>query len=393
MSEVGNRREMATIERPDSVADLARFVAETSRSGRPFLIRGGGTHARFSNDGADVDAVVETTSLNQVIDYSPVDLTLAVEPGVRIAEIDGLLTERSQRLALDMPHRSQATIGGTFAAGLSGPRRLRYGALKDMVIGADVVTSSGEIAKSGGMVVKNVSGYEIARLHYGAHGAFGPVSRLNLKVLPIAESRVEVRCAFESASDSVMAATSVLVSSLDPAAVYVTNSRPGTWTLHVQIEGNKRFTDLQRETVVEHVARVIRPSGVEMGDLEGNSTPAFDRVLDLVDADDVIVARLSVPASKQADLLSRLTNESNREILADTGSGLVYVRTDATSDGFVQLADIGQPVVYLALPDAFRPGVDVFGTMDSNAARIVQRLKDEYDPDRIFNPGRFSSFL
>src|SRR5690606_23280391 len=139
---------------------------------------------------------IDMRGLSQVIDYSPVDLTIAVQPGMTLHAIDELLAAERQRLVLDAPNRERATIGGAFAAGLSGPRRLKYGALKDFVVGIEVVTSAGEIAKAGGMVVKNVSGYEMARLHYGAHGAFGIVARLNLRVQPLPEKRVELRASY-----------------------------------------------------------------------------------------------------------------------------------------------------------------------------------------------------
>jgi glycolate oxidase FAD binding subunit len=323
------------------------------------------------------------------VEYSPVDLTIAVEAGAPLSAIDGLLAEHGQRLALDMPHRDRATIGGAFAAGLSGPRRLRYGSLKDMVIGAEVVNRRGEIAKSGGMVVKNVSGYEVARLHYGAHGAFGVVSRLNLKVLPAPESRVEVRLLFERASGASQAGSAVLVSALDPAAVYVVRGTERAWELRVQLEGSERFTTSQARRVFDLATGA---QSVDVVRVEGASTPAFDAISDLTD-DAVAVARVSAPASTQAEILERMGELDAVEVFADMGSGLIYLR-GTFDDGWLELVgDLDKPTVFLALPNAAKKSIDVFGTMDANGNQVLRRLKEQYDPEGLFNPGRFVSFL
>ena len=150
-------RDTADEIQPDTASELSEIVREAAQSRRSILIRAGRTQESFSNTGSEPDMIVDMTGLDSVIDYSPVDLTLAVEAGVSIGAIDRLLAEHSQRLAFDMPHRDVATLGGTFASGLSGPRRLRYGSLKDAVIGAEIVNACGNITKTGGMVVKNVS--------------------------------------------------------------------------------------------------------------------------------------------------------------------------------------------------------------------------------------------
>src|SRR5690606_20498346 len=143
--------------------DPAAFVGDAATVSRSLRPRGGDTKVGFDNLTAPPDQTIDMRVLSQFIDYSPGDLTIVVQPGMTLHAIDELLAAERQRLVLDAPNRERATIGGAFAAGLSGPRRLKYGALKDFVVGIEVVTSAGEIAKAGGMVVKNVSGYEMAR--------------------------------------------------------------------------------------------------------------------------------------------------------------------------------------------------------------------------------------
>lgn len=388
MSDVNPVASTANVHRPVSTSDLAEFVRVAAGGHNTIRIQAGRTHERFSNRGADTDLTLDMTGLNEVVEYSPYDLTLAVEPGMTLASIDQLLAEQGQRLVLDAPNRDRATIGGTFASGLSGPRRLRYGSLKDMVIGAEVVNSRGEIAKTGGMVVKNVSGYELARLHYGAHGAFGIVSRLNLKVLPAVESRVETQIHFEAAGEALEAGARVLVSALDPAAVYVTRDDAGGWKLHVQLEGAAAYTAVQAERAIDFVGG----QSSDVAPVDGNSTPAFDAATDLTD-EGAAVVRLSVPASQQSALLEQLDNGAYDEVLADMGSGLIYLRCRAGAFDVGRIRDLGVPTALLAVPEQVRAQVDVFGEMDANALALLRRLKKEYDPDRIFNPGSFVSNL
>lgn len=389
MAEVNQHLETTNTQRPTTVAELSEVVRVAASWQNPVLIQAGRTHERFANRGLETHLTLDMTGLDQAIEYSPIDLTLAVQPGMTLAAIDDLLARHDQRLAFDSPHRDRATIGGTFASGLSGPRRLRYGALKDMVIGAEIVNCRGEVAKSGGMVVKNVSGYEVARLHYGAHGAFGIVARLNLKVLPMAESRVEAQISFEDARKATDAGARALVSSLDPAAIYIVGRRAGDWTLHVQFEGSRRFTDIQGQRAIEFIASG-RPGTVTA--IEGTSTPEFDAIADLTDPGATVV-RLSAPASKQAMVLSKLGEYEPLDVLADMGSGLVYTRSDLEAFHSESFEALGVPVAYLAVPDRIKERVDVFGSMDANSLTILRSLKNQYDPDRIFNPGRFVSRL
>lgn len=356
-------------------------------------LRGGGTHQRFGNLAAETGVSVDLTNLNEIIEHSTVDLTLAVGAGTKLSTIDELLTWNGQRLALDMPHRDRATIGGAFATGLSGPRRLRYGSLKDMVIGSEVVNFRGEVTKSGGMVVKNVSGYELSRLHYGAQGAFGVVSRLNLKVLPAPESRVEVEIGYGDVSRCLKAAERVLVSSLDPAAVYAVRSE-GLWTLNVQLEGSERFTAGQSERVIAAISDIEQPDSADVSTIAGQSTPAFDAVADLSAVDDTFVVRFSVPASRQASTLEAMALEESCQVLADQGSGLIYARCPASDlETLDWLRQVNEPHTILSMPDELKDGIDVFGQVGRAEATLLSRLKDEYDPQRIFNPGRFVSFL
>jgi glycolate oxidase FAD binding subunit len=153
------------IDAPESVGELCEFLRQARHERMRLLIAGGGTRLAFGNSGGPFDRMLLTRRLNRVIHYEPDDLTLAVEPGCTIEQITSLLGEHGQAIAIDVAHPERATIGGSYATGLSGPRRLSGGSLKDWVIGVEVAGIDGTIARAGGMVVKNVTGFDMMHLH------------------------------------------------------------------------------------------------------------------------------------------------------------------------------------------------------------------------------------
>ena len=151
------------------------------------VLTGGG---RVSIDRAGGDVVLSTARLNRVLEHEPGDLTAIVEAGIRLSELQAALAPHGQMLALDPP--GDPTVGACLAGDLSGPRRHRYGAMRDLVIGVTVVLADGTVASSGGKVVKNVAGYDLGKLFSGSRGRLGLIARvaLRLHTRPAAEATV-----------------------------------------------------------------------------------------------------------------------------------------------------------------------------------------------------------
>jgi FAD/FMN-containing dehydrogenase len=152
---------------PESVAAAAELLA-------------GGGSVSIERDGGDV--VLSTARLNRVLEHEPGDLTAIVEAGIRLSDLQARLAPHGQMLALDPP--GDPTIGACLAGDLSGPRRHRYGAMRDLVIGVTVVLADGTIASSGGKVVKNVAGFDLGKLFCGSHGRLGLIARVALRLHP-----------------------------------------------------------------------------------------------------------------------------------------------------------------------------------------------------------------
>jgi glycolate oxidase FAD binding subunit len=372
---------------PESIDELRQVVGEAWATGRSLLVRGAGSRLAFANTTPAADLEISTSGLNRVIDYRPEDLTVAVEPGISIAELAAVLAERGQMLPLDAAHPDRATVGGSYASGLGGPRRLGYGSLKDFVLGVEVMTPDATTTKAGGMVVKNVTGYDLARLHYGAHGAFGIVTRLNLKVLPRPPVLRERTYAFDTAAEAHAGGLALLTSRLNPVALYVTWGGGDVWLLHAWFAGLPASVDWQVAEARGQVANVGSIQGETEHDAADGLLTSFLPFVDLLAGRGV--ARLSVPASRQASLLGRYADTTNTALCADLGSGLVYVVADPDAGWREAMLDVEGGVTFLSLPDFLKQDIDVFGPVDPVTASLLRQLKREYDPLHRLSPGRF----
>jgi glycolate oxidase FAD binding subunit len=213
---------------PSTVEELRDAVTGTTGTLR---IAGAGTGADW---GASADTVIDTTRMTGVLRYSPADMTIAVRAGTPLTEIQGKVAEHGQRVAFDPARAARgATIGGLLATADAGPLRTGYGSLRNLVIGATVVLADGTVARSGGHVIKNVAGYDLAKLFHGSLGTLGVVAELVLRVhpLPRAETTVSVPCTPEN---GFAVANKIIAAGLE-AAVLEWCSGPGR--LLVRLEG------------------------------------------------------------------------------------------------------------------------------------------------------------
>ena len=177
---------------PATPHEVAAVLETANASGAAVLPRGGGTQTALGMPPQRYDVALDLKRLNGVVEYEPADLTVTVEAGMRLSELQKLLGEKGQWLPLDPPLPDEATIGGVLATNVSGPARLRYGSSRDLVIGMTVALASGEVVKSGGRVVKNVAGYDLAKLHIGALGTLGVIVQAVFKVAPLPVQDVAV---------------------------------------------------------------------------------------------------------------------------------------------------------------------------------------------------------
>ncbi|RIK15003.1 MAG: FAD-binding oxidoreductase, partial [Chloroflexi bacterium] len=212
-----------TIYRPRDARELAEILAQCNSEKRAVVPWGGGTLQHLGNAPKQFDAVIQTTNLNQVIDYAFDDLTATFGAGMTLAEIERVLNEHGQFLPLDAPHPERATIGGILAAGMSGALRLRYGPARDYMIGNRFATVDGNLIKAGSKVVKNVAGYELHKIQVGAFGTLGILTEATFKLFPKPPAEISMWASFAELSDACAAVPQIWNLSVPPLAIELFN--------------------------------------------------------------------------------------------------------------------------------------------------------------------------
>src|SRR5579875_738091 len=204
---------------PASIEELSACLAHADASGLALIPWGGGSQMGLGNPPAAYDAALDLRGLNSVVEYEPDDVTISVEAGMTFAKLGRIIGPHAQMLPVDVADPERATIGGLIASGISGPRRFGYPSLRDLIIGITVALPNGQIAKGGGRVVKNVSGFDMMRLYHGSLGSLAVIVRVNFKLIPDPGSDRTVWATFERLEDADAAAEAVRLSQLVPTAI------------------------------------------------------------------------------------------------------------------------------------------------------------------------------
>jgi glycolate oxidase FAD binding subunit len=382
---------LSRIESPESAAGVAEALAQCAARDVPVVPIGGGGALSLGNPTSDSAIGLSLLRLNRVLDYQPTDMTLSVEAGVRLADIQRLLGERGQMLPVEAPNPEQATIGGLLATALAGPRRYGAGTLRDVIIGVTVAYPDGTLGKAGGLVVKNVSGFDLMRLHYGALGSLGVITSANFKVQPIArmEFTWQLPVAELSQADAILA--TLRPPSVRPVALAVLR-RSGRWVLAARFEG--RESGLR--AVRSHLATLADSTEVAEGEESAQFWSAFMNARAFDDREEVRL-RLGVKPSgilaATSDVMHQfgIVGVDPARIEIEPGIGQITVgwrhKADVT-EAIISEVRRGARVTILTAPDAVKAQFDVWGD-EPQSIDLMRRLKHEFDPGRILNPGRF----
>ncbi len=386
----------------DQVATVLRICGEGQAAVAPW---GGGTAMSLGNIPTAVDVVLVLDRLGALIEHDASNLTATVQAGMTLAALQDHLRRRRQFLPLDPPHPERATIGGTIAANLSGPRRMVYGGVRDVLIGMKMVLATGEQVKGGGKVVKNVAGYDMCKLVVGALGTLGVITEATFKMAPSPE-RAATIVARGTTEQALHLADRLFASTLQPTAVTLLGpdaaaaaglGRSGA--LAVGVEG---FAE-----VVDRHLRDVTAMAASLGLLfEVCAGPDHDTLWAALrdfpsPGDGQAVFRLTVPIASIPDAVAEVSRVGDGAVfpfIAHTASGTMWVRIDPARagvvfPGFLAVARrLGGHAVMTAAPVEAKRGVDVWGP-PSGALPIMREIKRQFDPHRVLNPGRFVAFL
>ena len=374
---------------PSNPAELAEALRDAAAAGRTIALAGNSTKRRMAGPLEPADVALTTMSLRDVLQYEPRDLTISVAAGLSWCEFTHLLAENRQMVPLDPPFADGATVGGVISANCSGPRRRLYGTARDMVIGMTFATLEGKLVKSGGMVVKNVAGLDMAKLMIGSFGTLAAIAVVNFKLQPMPEVERSFLLPFDSLAAAMAARNVILKGPLQPAAIDLFNPAAArtlggaAWLLALRAGGNEvavqryerefahftdalAFEDERQQTLWRHVE---------------NFTPLF-----LAAHEDGAVVRASCTLKDAEAVMKSFPGPA----VARAGSGVCYgyfERAQAAADWLSGAHGSGSKAVIEFAPEQSQRTLDLWPAPGGDF-EIMQRVKHLFDPRNLLNRGR-----
>jgi len=379
---------------PQTPQELAEALGAANERKQTVTLGGNFSKNGMAGPSGNSDVLISTSGLRQVLKYEPGDLTISVEAGLPYRDFSALLAERRQMVPLDPPFAGEGTVGGVVAANLSGPRRRLYGTARDMVIGMKFATLEGKIIQSGGMVVKNVAGLDMAKLMIGSFGTLAAITVVNFKLIPMPLVEKTFLLPYGSLKESVAARDRILRSVLQPQSVDLLNTKAsarlgrGGVLLAVQAGGNA--------AVIDRYARELGALGSAMS-LEGAEeadfwqqvrefTPSF-----LKNCPEGCVVRVSSTITGLAEVIGSL----KAPCVARAGSGIAwgyFERSEEAARWMKQAVEKGWRAIIEFAPERQKQTLELWPLPGGDLA-VMQRIKRMFDPQNLLNRGRLYRHL
>jgi len=397
------------IVKPSAAADAAATLAACARDGAAVVIVGGSTLQSLGNAPSRCDVAVHTGGLCGVRDYDPRDMTAGIDGGTTLSEIARVLAQHARDFRQRPAVAARGPAGGTLAAGWAGPRRATYGRPRDLLIGSTIALADGTLARAGGMVVKNVTGYDMSKLYVGSLGTLGLIARANFKTLPLPGARrLAIAPLAPDLRERAIAAIGGLA--IEPAAALVLD---GFARIARYPHAAERLVLLFEgsEAVVERATRDLRSALGRAGIAEtllhdgDAAAQTFAEIVDAyVDASGertLIYRSTGLPSTawtrtRTGEALAH-THGLHAESIADlrTGDAILRfsARTVAAFTAKIAAFDAGvrgafEHATVLAGGAALRASIDAWGTVPSTIA-TMRAIKARFDPAGILAPGRY----
>ncbi|GAB2185717.1 glycolate oxidase subunit GlcE [Roseibium sp. LAB1] len=394
---------MDAIMKPRNTGDVEKVVAWAAAEDQPLEIIGQGSKRAL---GRPVQAahVLDLSGLTGVESYEPAELVLTVKAGTPITEVEKLVDDNGQELSFEPMDfgpllgsaPAQGTIGGVLAANLSGPRRIKAGAARDHVLGMEAVSGRGEIFNSGGKVVKNVTGYDLPRALCGAYGTLAVATTVTLKVNPKPETSATFMLSGLTDDDGIKALCQAMGSSAEVsgAAHLPAGVNGGSSSTVLRLEGFSTSVDYRFKTLQALLGPYGTPARLE--EMETGALWQTIRDVKPYAGGETPVWRISVAPTAGPQLVAGLREAFELQAYYDWSGGLVWL---SCLDGNLHEVDIRAAVAavggghaMLVRADASqRSNASVFQPQPAPLAALSRRLKEQFDPKGILNPGKMVS--
>jgi glycolate oxidase FAD binding subunit len=356
------------------------------------------------------DFLLSTRRLNSIVEHVPHDLVVIAEAGLPLANLQKELAKTNQWLALDPDLAPEATIGGLVATNATGPRRLRYGGVRDQIIGIRVVLPDGTIAKGGGKVVKNVAGYDLPKLFTGAMGTLGVIVSATFRLYPLPVASRTVRISTSSVTPLCELAVKIIGSTLVPTIVDIVDdtAQNGSYTMVVRFEMGQEAVIALAETLRTMVMDMSISEPIQV--LEGDAETQFWTQQSLRtstiknSSSNTLTLKASLLPTQEAQWLTQLEQVCQQQRVratwrAHAGHGLIFA--SLSGDDAALIASVNAlrhaaldhrgSLVVTEAPFSLASQLDMWGPVP--ALSVMRNLKARFDPNGTINAGRFVSGL
>lgn len=373
---------------PANGEEVARVLRTANSAGLAVCPSGAATKIGWGNPPQRANLVLSTARMNKVVEHAWADMTVTVEPGCTIRQLQDTLAEHGQRLALDPLWPERATVGGILATNDSGFLRVRFGSLRDLIIGITVALPDGTIAKSGGKVVKNVAGYDLPKLITGSLGTLGVITQAIFRLHPKPKNTRTISFAAPNTDALNKLMISVMDSQMAFTGLQVRVANGGTPQLDIRFAGTEGGIDAQLQQARKLAA----------GYSELESRDAVWRTSQVLwdSAGNSIVAKVSILPANIAKLCSVADTMELQWSVVAQAVGIGWLKLAGDDAALVagvnairgELGKAGGSLVCHGCPTALKSKIDVWGpTGDSHF--LMRRIKAQFDPAGTLNPGRF----
>jgi glycolate oxidase FAD binding subunit len=387
---------------PQTPAELAAVMTCAHRQRWRVLPCGSGSKLHWGGLAPQIDLVVSTARLNRLIEHAVGDLTVTAEAGMKFADVQAVLGQAGQFLAIDPSYGDRATLGGIIATGDTGSLRQRYNSVRDMVLGISFVRSDGELVKAGGRVVKNVAGYDLMKLLTGSYGTLGILTQVTLRVYPqpAATQAIVLSGAPEALAQALQ---TILNSALTPTALDALSAPlmqqvglPPSLGLAVRFQSMAASVE-QQAAQVQAIGQTLGLAS--QGLSEATATTLWQQLTQPMlgaEGEPGVACKIGIKPSAAVELLTTLETQLDQaRVVIHAGSGLGWLVIGATGVKTTQLNAVrsfcqahGGFLSVLQAPIAFKQQMPVWGDV-GNALPLMKAIKQQFDPQQLLSPQRF----
>ena len=403
---------LITPENSDQVLDAIQWALSDKA---PLDIRGQGSKLAIGRP-MQADHVLDISGLYGITDYQPSELFVMAKSGTLLKDIETILNEQNQQLMFEPPDYGpllggmpgQGTLGGLVSCNLAGPRRVKAGSARDNCIGFHAVSGRGELFKSGGKVVKNVTGFDLSKLITGSYGTLAVITEATFKVLPSPENTRTVLVFWgkgcnpdelgnQAMKEALISANEVSGAAHLPARTAALSEvgyvgQAGCAVTAFRVEGPAPSTAYRCDSLKNLLSK--------FGEVEElhtkNSKTLWKEIADvsyMTAKQNDAVWRLSVPPTEGANVVGRIVENCEADVMYDWGGGLIWLQVNESNYAYQEpvrhsVAEVGGHATLIRASNELRASVDIFQPLDTYMVGITKRVKDGFDPKGILNLGR-----